>query len=287
MGRKLKLELIPTCVGTHEPGENLCDGDRESGGKDAESCSWRERCIAFQRHLEDTGDDDERYIEIVDITSKPTRERTGWKRTAKAVDRTFDEFVKFTAGLVRIYNVKKLPPPEKKQKKPSKEKPAKKKKRKMKLQSEDPERREKARNAIVGFCKTLRDKTGRKLLLSKRATSPVTPGMFYIRNRPQYTSVYCRRYSREGRGGTNTQDIAIACLMPRYRANAMEVRIAVDVRHLQRALGRRNNLELNPEPISDGAFCTVCRRLQPNQVETLASAIADLIEQGIIELPPR
>lgn len=297
MGRKLNLDLIPTCLGTHDPGEKACDGAPDSGGKDAHPCSWRERCIGFKRHLEETGHDDEQYIELVPIKSKVVQERTGWKRTATPVGRTHKEFILFCVSLVRLYGVRKLARPRahaKPQGKGGTSLCAKKASRgttsakpRAYKYSADKSRRKVIRQLIAHFCYTLREMTKRKLKVGARGAL-VVPGGFYIVDRREtsgYISIYCRRVRRSF--GPDATDTAIVALYPRYMTITLDARVAADVRDVTKILSPEDAFNISPEPIADGAFSTVCKRLDTDKLTVLARGIAQLIDQGIIQLPPR
>lgn len=292
MGRKLNLDLIPTCLGTHEPEENACDGDPEGAANDSIPCSWRERCIGFKRHLEDTGHDDEQYIELVPIKSKIVQERTGWKRTAEPVNRSHADFNKFCGGLVRLYGVQKLPralaqaepqAPSRSSSRTKKRRPAHGNK-----YSTDKARQAAVRKIVALFCFTLREVSGRKLSVNRIGGSLVLGGGLYVidrREKSGYLSIYCRKNRREY--GAESADIGVASLHPRYRTKTVDIRLAADVRAVQKVLATEDQFSLNPVPVVDGAFKSVCKRLDVEKATTLAHALARLIEQGIINLPPR
>lgn len=286
MPRRPKIEeLIPTCLGTHEAGEPLCDGNPEATGNDAKPCSWRERCMGFMQHLEDTGHDDEQYIELVPIRSRVIQDQTGWKRTAKPVGRSHPQFDKFLRGLVRSYGIRPIRRKVAARTAPKAKKSAKHRANKY---SEDKQRQAIARQLIAHFCYTLREETGRKLSLTKRGASLVLPGTLYAidrRVKSGYLAIYCRKLRRQS--GKNAQDIGVATLFPRFRTNNLDIRLAVDVRDVQRVLSTEDQFKLNPTPVRDGAFKTVCKRLDQEGVAQVARALARLIEQDILSLPPR
>ena len=69
MAKRRQLKLIPTCVGTHEPGLADCDGDPSGAAHESRPCSWRIRCRGFQAHLAAAAEDAERYIQVVKLLS--------------------------------------------------------------------------------------------------------------------------------------------------------------------------------------------------------------------------
>lgn len=293
MGRPPNLELIPICLGTHEAIPD-CDGDSEAADKGALPCSWRERCMGFQRHLEDTGHDDEQYIEIVPITSRTMKDATGWKRTAQPVGRTHDEFSKFCSGLARLYSIRGLArrrpvEPDPPKSKTRENKPSKASRRKGKPRSnaysQDKERQAAVKRLIAHFCVQLRQAMGRKLNLDRRGTTLVLPGVLYLKDRRAksgYVSIYCRRVTR----GQYGRDAAVAALAPRFKNVTLNISLPVDIRDIQKALGPTAST-LTIEPARDGAFKTIIKGLDSDQLEMLAGLIARLAEQGILKLPPR
>ena len=293
MGRPPNLELIPICLGTHEV-DPVCDGDPAATDNAARSCSWRERCMGFQHHLEDTGHDDERYIEIVPITSRVMSDATGWKRTAKPIKRTYDEFSKFCTGLARLYHIRALrrstavepdPPKSKTRESRARATRGRSKQPRSNAVSKDPERRAEIRRLITHFCVQLRQETGRKLNLDRRGSSLVLPGVLYLvdrRNKSGYVSIYCRKKTR----GEYGRDAAVAGMTPLYKTLTMNISVPVDIRDIQKALGPTASM-LNIEPVRDGAFKTIIRGLGKDQLEMLAGQLARLAEQGILKLPPR
>lgn len=293
MGRPPNLELIPICLGTHEVIPD-CDGDSTATDKAALPCSWRERCMGFQRHLEDTGHDEERYIEIVPITSRTMMDVTGWKRTAKPVDKTHDEFSKFCKGLSRLYAIRTLPsrravesdPSDSKTAEDSKETPRRRRgKPRGNAYSKDKDRQAEIRRLITHFCVELRQAMGRKLNLDRRGNSLILPGVMYLvdrRIKSGYVSIYCRKKSR-GRYG---RDAGVAAMVPRFKTLTLNISVPVDIRDIQRELGPTAST-LTIEPVRDGVFKTIIKGLGKDQLEVLAGHLARLAEQGILELPPR
>jgi hypothetical protein len=124
--------------------------------------------------------------------------------------------------------------------------------------------------------------------LDRRGGSLVVPGALYVvdrRERSSYISIYCRKMRREY--GAAAQDIGVVAIYPRYKSNTLDIRIAADVREVTKVLTSEDAFSINPEPVRDGAFRTMCKRLDTDKLTALARGIAQLIEQGIIQLPPR
>lgn len=289
MGRKPNLKLIPTCLATHEEGPD-CDGDPKATGNASIPCSWRRRCLGLKAHLEETGDDDEQYIQLVKIKSKVVRERTGWKRTAQPVGRTHDEFKLFCSSLAARYDIERQPdkPNQPSTRPKDKSAPRAKGKAHGNKYSSDKVRKRAIKRIMAAFCFALREETGRNLTLGSRGGKLVLPGSLYALNRLEksgYISIYCRLVRREF--GAKAQDTAVASLYPRYRTKTLDIRINADVRDVQRVLGSDLSITFDPQPVRDGAFKTVCKRLDEDRARELALSIAKLIGEGILDLPLR
>lgn len=255
-----RLRLIPICLGTHEPGNASCDGDPAQTGKARQPCSWRGRCLAFRAHLDQTGEDEEKYIEIVK-TTPAVRKATGWQRTAKPVGGTFEDFCAFVQGLDSGKKIKKKKPQQR--------------------YLRDPNRQQSMKLLLRGFLKNIRRNVPRDMAVSSRRL--ILPGMLYIVNRKKtsgYMSLYCRE-----RNGAHARDRAVAIIYPKIKSVTVSVGLAVDIRAIQHVCTHQEFDDLGPRPHSDGSFHVMCPRLREAQLELLSKVIGRLIETAALALP--
>lgn len=282
MKPKRKLELIPTCIGTYQDGED-CDGDPDGEGDDTLPCSWRANCIPFQQYLRESEKPIAEFVRTVGI-GKDLQVATGWDEMASPVGRTFDEFKAFCAGLARRYLIRSVE--ERKTAAELQEQRAKKRPyAKRASLSKDKVRRTAIQHLITHYCVQLREKMGRRINMDRRCNTLTMPGDLYMvdyRRRSGYIGVFCRHPNAAKFG----KDAAVSSLVPLYRTLTLNVSVPVDIRKVQRKLGSVAST-MRIEPIRNGAFRTIIRGADKDQLDTISTLIADFDKSGILQLPPR
>lgn len=266
------------CVGDYDEGDVTCDGD---GGEEL-PCGWRDRCAAFHRHLQVTGEDIEKYVksgaEVVE----------GEQRFYAVPVDGEDVFTAFCDKLLK-----------------AEAKLNKKKKRSKKAKRRDIEQHDKRRDGPVDAAKKAAKKALKRRAHKRRgelmvmfdafktqlmehidgwefatAGQVVAPGYLFVVDRLDssgYLSVYCKAAT-----GWNAP-----LIMLRFRSASLtfDARLPVDVPVLKKRMSKSTYKKLAPTSVVDGRFKSEALRIGKVELGLLAEAIAQLVDGGTIVLP--
>lgn len=266
MPRKPNQKLIPICVGGYDKNDKTCNGDRSATGAAALPCTWRRRCTGFKAHLRQSNVDEDAYVTIVKIKSPSLRKKLGWSTTAEPIGKDHKEFVEWCESLAAEHGVNL-----KRGYKPNR-----------KLSPTFKENKQESKRLIRQFVVAFRDSSGAQFSLRKRGGELIMPGMYYISDKKR-TSGYLALYRR--RNSAERTDVAIFVCYLKPQSRALEVRLGVDMRTLQDAMGNRWTFQFKPEPCNDGQFVTAIKNLDEDSAMELAEAIGNALKQGILYLP--
>lgn len=273
-GRKAKL--IPTCLGTYEECVT-CDGDGSVLTTGA-PCAWRGRCRGFQAHIDETGEDEDDYIELVKITTKAVRERTGWTKTAKPKKHDHAGFNIFLRRLEGQYGTVDpepepiLVPVEKPKKKP----------KKVKRRSQSKETHNRLMSLMKHFFVHLKKYVDNDISLSKRRL--ILPGMLFTvdaRKKTGYITVYRSILPRRGK---KTRKEHVLRIWPMKLAADLTMGLAVDLRDIQRVTTHDEFDMLGPKA-GTSPYNTTFPHLSEDGLALLAEVIGRLVDARILSLP--
>lgn len=306
------MKLIPICVGEHEPGDPSCDGNEQSGAEhERRPCAWRSRCRGFQAHLEATGEDAERYIQVVKLPAARAR-KAGVKRTAEPVGMDYAGFARLCdaaallhaedgegedgspdvlgdpaaplsvdaakpRGAIRSTLAGGLPAAA----------PSRGTRQKRGLSPSQARKKRQADKwaAFSRLASHFHSHLAAHLaangvkLHPPRSRQLIMPGVVYRKtNKAKTRATYYV-------GGPQGNDPGLVRLVYRSQTDTVDVLLSADVRRLQDVMGRKTYMKMDPEPAVEGWFRTQVSRADKERLAIVADAIGRLLAQGTLELP--
>jgi hypothetical protein len=299
-----EIDRLPGCVAQYDPEDGVCNGSED----DPKPCAWRDMCGAFQKFLEQRGEDREEYLDL--------HEDEDGQNYSMAAATTNDEFAEFCTEQADVYGVEngiptKEPPeegepapeegepapeegepaPEEGEPAPEVQKPKKpktKKTKKSKKSKKNPgERKHKSQRT--------KERQGKLMELfehfmcalydhfpADRRTSPQqipSAGQFFAIDRrgSGYISVYCK----SGKG----KDVPVAMLRPKPRTMTMDIEMPLDVDAMA-GISKSTSVKFGDVAvIADGRFKTILKGFDKEKLALLAETIGKFAKDGVITLP--
>lgn len=278
---------MPKCMGHYDAGDTICDGDKYGEtDTDKMACVFRDRCSALVQHCKSNKTKPSDLVK-----SKKIEDDDGERRTytfARIEDEDFGALLNRTIERWGINNghVTKREPVEPivrrskpfkargKQARPATPPSAETRRKATKaLKAKALAAKLEAYKRITFFNKKLAEATGRDFAETEREAEP---GDFFVVDRmgnSKYIATYCAAPGRK--------KIGIALVYPQMRSGLLNIHVAARPKDFSAAHKRK----LDPQD-EDGRFCAKIKGLDVEGATIVSEAIAALIENGAILLPP-
>lgn len=265
----MKKTYIPFCMGEYDAKDNTCSGTPGKTGEEGEPCSWREKCLAFARHLRRTKAKTETYLIRHEDSIPPCSE----SKTE------YDKFIKFCDVLVTKLQpgaIRMDPNYDKRRDGPTKyAKRAAKKAHKKKWRQQKERLSELFSLFLKHFKNGLKD---RSFALQGKI---VVPGELYISDRTEisnYVVVNCRTEEKH--------DMPIIRLKYKLTSLTFDVYLPVDLEYLENNIGILSKRKLKPKPINDASrYKVVVKNADKFELGIIAEFLADVVNDNILNLP--
>ena len=281
-------ELIPTCIGEVEAGDPACDGDPAAASPEAHApCSWRERCMGFQLHLQHSGEQRSERIRLVTLTGQ-VKARSGLDETAEPVGMKPAAFARFCRSAWEAYGPRSPTEPRgKATPAPTPPAPA-------SVGPRAPRKGGRARRSARERDRAMKDRRAafsarRGHLLSRlkaalpsairlRATRLLLPGDVHAVT--EWERGRCTVYVREA-GGRDRGLVRLQHLPSTASANVM---LNTDIRKLASVVSRATLVKLDPKPTTMSNFPVIIRAVDDEAISLVAESFGRLIQRKLIQL---
>jgi hypothetical protein len=268
-----KKMCVPFCVGEYEKGDVNCDGSPSGTDLQMRCCSWRDRCVAFRKHIRETGETYEQHIELVlDEKSPGGGEYSGYPLRGRKA------FMDWCDSLVKKYNIEEGT--EKQTISPHKRIPLKRARRVAIRRFRAKARARK--NVLDSIFEHFKTHFIENLEIYK-FTPPrgvVKPGRFYVidrRKTSKYISIYFKQPGVLG--------IPIVLLRLKPRTMTYDIELPASVSDFT-SICKDTLKIIRPRPVDNGRFKSICVGMGMEGAAIVAQTIAKLIKRGKIKLPP-
>lgn len=272
----MSKNLMPQCIGDYAPTDAVCNGDPSGATEyDRATCVWRDKCLAFQVHLAETGKEADVHLGFERVTE-------GGVSLLKAVPKSPGELDGIIKKNLKRYGIKdgkitRAPAPEGKKDKRRFHKPT--KRHKVKAAKAQANMYKDRRRDLADVFNKFKTDLASHLPRHRfpKASHAMVPGDLYVKRSKNYITLCCR--TRRGR------DIGLARIWYKTRNIGLDVELPVDVPSFQNGVGKMTFARLSPKAFVDGAFQSRMYNLDVEGLSLAAEAIGMLVKKGKIVLP--